>query len=56
MRLADYYFGDPRLVLVPIEHLTPAGMTPAFAQVLAARRGWTPEQTTSTSTCRLLWG
>jgi len=42
---ADYYLHDPRLVLVPIEHLTPAGMTPAFAALLAARAGWTPERT-----------
>jgi hypothetical protein len=38
--LADYYLGDPRLVLVPIEHLTPSGMTPEFAALLRERCGW----------------
>ena len=41
MTLADYYLDDPRLVLVPIEHLTAAGMTEDFAAFLAERRGWT---------------
>lgn len=38
---ADYYLLDPRVVLVPVEHLTDAGLTPAFADVLTARAGWT---------------
>jgi hypothetical protein len=42
MSLANYYFEDPRLVLVPIEHLTPAGMSTAFAAWVAERRGWSP--------------
>ena len=37
MLLAAYYFADPRLVLLPIEQLTPAGLTPAFADLLRAR-------------------
>lgn len=44
MTLAHYYFADPRLVLVPIEHLTPAGMSAEFARLLADRRGWLPAQ------------
>ena len=44
MAVADYYFDDPRLILVPTEHLTPAGMTAGFAALLAAKRGWTPER------------
>jgi hypothetical protein len=39
MTLADYYFDDPRLILVPIEHLTPRGVTAEFAVLLAAH-GW----------------
>lgn len=42
MSLVDYYFEDPRLVLVPIEHLTPVGMSVAFARWAAERRGWSP--------------
>ena len=38
--LSDYYFADPRLVLVPIEHLTPVGMSQAFADAVSAARGW----------------
>jgi hypothetical protein len=41
MRLADYYFADPRLVLVPIEHLSPGGLSDAFAAAAVARGGWT---------------
>lgn len=43
--LADYYFLDPRVVLLPVEHLTDAGLTPAFASLLAERAGWTPAPT-----------
>jgi hypothetical protein len=42
--LADYYLLDPRVVLVPIEHLTDAGLTAELADLVAARAGWTPEQ------------
>ena len=41
--LADYYFGDPRLVLVPIEHLGRDGLTPDFATAASAR-GWSGER------------
>ncbi len=40
MRLADYYFHDERLLLVPIEELTPGGMRPEFAGALRARCAW----------------
>lgn len=40
MILADYYFADPRLTLVPIEHLTPGGVSEAFAAA-TVRAGWT---------------
>lgn len=39
--LTDYYLSDPRLTLVPIEHLSPAGMSAELAALLAAERGWT---------------
>ena len=42
--LADYYFADPRLTLVPIEHLTADGMTPAFAAAVAGERGWSGDR------------
>ena len=42
--LADFYFADPRVVLVPIEHLSPDGVSPAFAELLARRAGWAAEQ------------
>ena len=38
--LADYYLLDPRVVLVPVEELTDAGLTPGFAGFLKARAGW----------------
>lgn len=40
MTLADYYFGDSRLVLVPIEHLGPSGMSRELAREIQERRGW----------------
>ena len=40
-RLGDYCFLDPRVVLVPPEHLTDAGLAPAFAAALRDRAGWT---------------
>jgi hypothetical protein len=42
VRLADYYLGDPRLVLIPIEHLSRDGMSAAFAALLGERCGWSP--------------
>lgn len=38
--LADYYFHDSRLILIPIEGLTPAGLCPTFADLLVQRAGW----------------
>ena len=43
--LAEYYLLDPRVVLVPVEHLTDGGLTPAFATFLENRAGWTPAAT-----------
>lgn len=40
--LDDFYFADPRVVLVPIEHLTPEGVTASFASTLRARCGFAP--------------
>src|SRR5262245_36459225 len=42
MTLEEYYFDDPRLVLVPIEHLGATGMSREFAALVAARAGWSP--------------
>jgi len=44
MMLAEFYLGDPRLVLVPIEHLTPAGTSRVFADLVRTRRGWSAER------------
>lgn len=44
MILADYYFADPRLVLVPIEHLDSGGVSTAFATALRERCQWTAER------------
>jgi hypothetical protein len=38
--LAEYYFADPRLTLLPVEHLSPTGMSRELAALLAAHRGW----------------
>lgn len=40
MTLTDYYFADSRLVLVPIEHLGPTGMSRELAREIQERRGW----------------
>lgn len=42
MKLAEYYLGDPRVVLVPIEHLSRAGMSAEFAVLMAERCTWSP--------------
>lgn len=42
--LADYCLADARLVLVPIEHLTPDGMSAELAALLVARAGWSPDR------------
>src|SRR5712672_2332486 len=44
MRLADFYLGDTRLVLVPIEHLTRTGMSRTFAALVAEQRGWSMDR------------
>jgi hypothetical protein len=44
MRLANYYIDDARLVLVPIEHLSPEGMSREFAAFLGSRRNWQAER------------
>jgi hypothetical protein len=43
---ADYYLDDPRLVLVPIEHLGPTGMDAAMAALLVEHAGWTAASVT----------
>ena len=43
MTLADYYFADARLVLVPIEHLGPSGMSRELARQIQERRDWSSE-------------
>ncbi len=40
MTLVDYYFGDPRLFLIPIEHLGPSGMSGEHAALLRERDVW----------------
>ncbi|MCZ2111073.1 MAG: hypothetical protein LC118_16140 [Dehalococcoidia bacterium] len=40
MALVDYYFADPRVFLIPIEHLSPAGMSTELAAELRARGVW----------------
>jgi hypothetical protein len=38
--LDEFYFADHRLVLIPVEQLSPAGVAPEFAASLHARCGW----------------
>jgi hypothetical protein len=42
--LADFCLNDPRLVLVPIEHLGEHGVTVAFSHLLVSRCGWSDER------------
>ena len=42
--LDELYFADPRLTLVPLEHLSQGGVDSAFHETLAARPGWTTER------------
>jgi hypothetical protein len=42
--LGDYYFGDSRLFLIPIEHLAPSGMSREHAAVLRERGLWSAAQ------------
>src|SRR5436853_6904255 len=44
MTLADFYLADSRLVLLPIEHLAPSGISRELADLLAAERGWTSDR------------
>ena len=44
MLLDEYYFDDPRVVLIPIEHLTPCGLQQACATLLQNRAGWTSQR------------
>ena len=44
MPLDDYYWNDPRVVLVPTEHLAPDGVDEAFANLLREREGWDQER------------
>ncbi len=44
MTLADFYLADSRLVLIPIEHLAPSGMSRELADLLVAEREWTRER------------
>ncbi|MFQ5668228.1 MAG: hypothetical protein ACE5I7_17595, partial [Candidatus Binatia bacterium] len=56
MTLADYYFHDPALVLIPIEHLSPDGMRSEFAALIAARCGWAASRIDLFNTAfRLYW-
>ena len=45
MRLAEYYLGDPRLILIPIEHLTTEGMSRELAAFLDQRGVWDAART-----------
>ncbi len=40
MRLSEYYLGDPRLILVPVEHLTTDGMSRELAAFLQDGGRW----------------
>jgi len=40
MALVDYYFTDPRVFLIPIEHLSPTGMSAELAATLRVRSVW----------------
>lgn len=43
-KLEDYYLHDRRLILIPIEALSPTGMSQSFAQTLRQRCGWDDER------------
>jgi hypothetical protein len=40
----SYCFSDPRVVLIPIEHLSPAGIDSPFARLLQHQAGWDTER------------
>ena len=43
MELRGFYFHHPEMFMVPVEHLSPKGVDPAFAEVLQAERGLGPD-------------
>src|SRR4051794_20819040 len=45
MQLSDYYLEDPRLILVPIEHLSPDGMSRELAVLLRDDPRWDDART-----------
>lgn len=53
--LAAYYVSDPRLTLVPIEHLSPTGMSAELAALVAAERNWSATQVTLFNTALTLY-
>ncbi len=42
MKLADFYFAQDALFVIPVEALTAAGLSPSFAAALMRRRGIAP--------------
>src|SRR6185436_15591236 len=42
MVLGEYYLHDPRVALIPIEHLAPGGISTELAALLVERRAWEP--------------
>jgi len=40
MQLAEYCFGTPGVLLIPVEHLSPRGVSAVFAAALQRRAGW----------------
>ena len=44
MDLVEYYFGDPRLALLAVEHLGPNGLSAPLAAALREHRGWSEER------------
>ncbi|MDX2167757.1 MAG: hypothetical protein SF182_11860 [Deltaproteobacteria bacterium] len=46
MDLAPYYFDTAGVLLVPIEHLAPDGVSAEFAAAAVARGAWSPAQVT----------
>jgi hypothetical protein len=44
VKLAAYYFDTPGVLLVPVEHLTPEGVSATFADAAIARAAWSEAQ------------
>lgn len=55
LTLADYYFLDRRLLLIPIEQLTPQGMRTEFASLLHVRAAWNQDRITLFNTAFALY-